>query len=533
MRITAPLQFFLFLSLVSAPNSGVSAAMATAAPSARMDAAPARGPLVELSRWVILFERGRLEYRSEQREKLVVILTELRAHSAEGESGARESFLALMTLYQAGMDASRTLKTDRILAGQDVVKLATEEGERLLETITPSWISGEILVRRTTDPRQRAAAALFLRPHRESAVQQGLAMCARDEAGIVRSAALEALVGWPAVGVHTLFLEALSGPSEQLDPLLRGFAERHFRLVRMAVGSRSEARLAEYVAGRLESEDWRVASRAVRASRGLDDRLAAPALIAAMETWLARAEEDRPVRRVLGEIVEELRFRSGRTMGTHPSRWRSWWRAVATGQIPPREEPVGESVTRATFFGLRPSTDRVTFVIDRSASMRALFKSAGSGGARSRYGEAVEQMMSLLQEMGPSTEFNVVLFSDDVQAWRNRLGKATPANLRAVRSWLLKRTPEGGTQLRIGLHRALRLKSNGRVDTERLETDTLVVLCDGETSEGPSWVAPVLRTINDEARIVIHGVQIGDEGDGTLERLAQISGGRFVAVTPD
>ena len=56
----------------------------------------------------------------------------------------------------------------------------------------------------------------------------------------------------------------------------------------------------------------------------------------------------------------------------------------------------------------------------------------------------------------------------------------------------------------------------------------MIVLCDGETAEGPGWVKSFLERVNALARICFHGVQIGGGGDGTLELLAQGSGGEFV-----
>ncbi len=58
----------------------------------------------------------------------------------------------------------------------------------------------------------------------------------------------------------------------------------------------------------------------------------------------------------------------------------------------------------------------------------------------------------------------------------------------------------------------------------------MIVLCDGETAEGPSWVGPFLRRVNDDARIVFHSVQLGQGGDGTLELLASQTGGDFQRV---
>jgi len=256
-----------------------------------------------------------------------------------------------------------------------------------------------------------------------------------------------------------------------------------------------------------------------------------PVLIDALERWSARVAAGDPVRRLQDDIVHALRGRSGRPIGAHPERWRTWWNSVQSGQATPRDV-AGARVTEASFFGLRPQTDRVTFVIDRSGSMTtASERSAADAPAGwRRYDESIEQMLGFLEGLGERTRFNVVAFSDGAEAWRRELVPASAANRKLVRGWLLRRPPRGGTPPRNGIERAIDLTPEGEVDLERLESDTLIVLCDGATSEGAAWVRPLLRRVNSRARIVIHAVRIGRTGDGTLELLASATGGRFLVV---
>lgn len=88
----------------------------------------------------------------------------------------------------------------------------------------------------------------------------------------------------------------------------------------------------------------------------------------------------------------------------------------------------------------------------------------------------------------------------------------------------------GGTVLSPAIHEALRLGPKGQVNLEELEIDTVIVLCDGETQDGPTWVTPLLEAIGEETAVRFHGVQIGGFGDGTLQQLADLTGGRFLRV---
>ena len=98
------------------------------------------------------------------------------------------------------------------------------------------------------------------------------------------------------------------------------------------------------------------------------------------------------------------------------------------------------------------------------------------------------------------------------------------------RRWLLGKTPDGGTQLREGIRTALELDREGRVDVRRTAADTVIVLCDGATTEGPGWVRSWLQRSNEEAQLVFHCVQIGNTGDGTLQELADETGGDYVRI---
>ena len=304
---------------------------------------------------------------------------------------------------------------------------------------------------------------------------------------------------------------------------------------RDVTGGRAASALARVVRLNLVDMDWRRASIAGSVSHALPMEMAVPALIEGLTAWTERTEEEGGGRRIQIELSDELRERTGRGFGPHPERWQGWWQDVVAGTIPLAS--VGEDQrppTTAAFFGLRPATDRVIFVLDRSGSMDEPFGGEGprtgpnSAPTRSRYREAVAQLLTYLTSLGPKAKFNVVLFADDARAWRSRLQSVSELNLKDVNRWLTSTRPNGGTELRAGVIRALDAREDGSVDVSKLEADTVVVLCDGQTLTGPGWIPGFLARAN--ARIAFHAVQIGDQGDGTLERLAQLTGGQFVRI---
>jgi hypothetical protein len=276
------------------------------------------------------------------------------------------------------------------------------------------------------------------------------------------------------------------------------------------------------------SPDWRDAARARSLCPALDTTRAAPLLIESLALWTQRLENGVGSRRIQHEILEELRRISGRSLGAFPERWNLWWMAVQEGRIAALddEQGVARSVTSATFFGLRPVTDRVMFVVDRSGSMKSGFGTTG----HSRYEEAIDQLVAFASNLGSAGRFGVTLFDSGARRWRSRLVEASPTNVNAAHRWLSTHKPDGGTQLRAGIATALDLDSQGRIKLERLEADTVIVLCDGGTAQGKGWVSDWLERFNEEARLIFHCVQIGGGGDGTLQALAEGTGGDFVTT---
>ena len=434
----------------------------------------------------------------------------------------------------AGEVARRTERVRALGSAPLAAFLAREELEPPAERELARWLAAGVLARPAQPLERRLAAARLLAGRHLAGTELGLFGCALEASPELRREALEALVGWPAEGVHAFLLErleAFDALETWPDWIGRSLFLRHFEAVRVEAGGRSEARLLERVGRRALGGDWRAAYRAIRLSRGLADEAAVPALIAALATWVDRRELEgerlggpRGSLRIEYELLRELGRRSGRSLGPNPERWRTWWKAVGTGASPTGASSEPPGLTRAEFFGLRPATDRVVFVLDRSGSMRTDF------GARSRFGEAAVQMLGFLRTLGPRARFNVVLFSSELDVWRDRLQPATEDNLASLERWLRYVRPRGATKLEPAVRSVFELDSAGRADLARLEADSVVVLCDGETDEGPGWIRPLLEAVNDDACLAFHGVRVGSVGDGSLELLAQRTGGDFVEV---
>ncbi|MCA8980942.1 MAG: VWA domain-containing protein [Planctomycetes bacterium] len=406
-------------------------------------------------------------------------------------------------------------------------------GPRLDDELV-GWIGRELaLVSKGGSVALRAGACRMLTASQRPGARMALFAATRDPERLVRDTALGGLVGRDDQAVHTLLIDLLADAEAGKLEIRKGLVEEHFRSARIERTDAAFARVLTYVRRRLVAEDWRRASRAISVGRCLEHRVMLGPLIESLPVWMERGEAGLQAKRIQGDLLDELQRRTGRKLGLHPERWRVLLEAVRRGELDLDAAAADGSrpYSEANFFGLRPWTDRVVFVIDRSGSMAYPFSAnPDDKTAESRHEAAIAQLVAFLQELGPLTKFDVVLFSSDAQRWRKQLVPVTPENLRSVASWAIAADTGGGTHLRAGIELAAERKRDGTLDLAALEADTVIVLCDGDTDEGPSWVSGFLQRVNDEARLRFHAVQIGGSGDGTLRALCEGSDGDWLRV---
>jgi hypothetical protein len=375
-------------------------------------------------------------------------------------------------------------------------------------------------------PRRRTAVAVLASQRTES-VRLALFTAASAAEPELALEAIRALSGWNDPLVNRFLVSRLAPLAARKDTAAERAVLEHFARIGASGGSSIDpdttALLRQHVFDSIAAPDWRRAVQATDIQKDLPLEVAVPALIEGLEIWTERGRRGLASRRVQGCIFSELERRTGFKLGPNPQRWRTWWKSSRKGELSPDS---AEKVTQVSFFGLRPWTDRVVFVIDRSGSMAEPFGTKRS----TRYEEAVRQMLGLLRSMGASTRFQVVLFNSSTKVWSQEMRPATEDNLVRVEQWLDAKHPDGGTALRPAIESAMALRRDGSIRLDELEADTVIVLCDGQTEEGMGWVAPYLERYNAEASLVFHCVAIGSGGDGSLEQLAACTGGEMIII---
>ncbi len=494
-------------------------------------------PLVKLDRFGRRFADRVRVMSADDWEDAEQLFVDLRGAAREGRARREAAARVLLDVYGFGVNATNDSNSDRIADGFRMTNRASKELSFLIDARLSEWIAREVVVVAADNPvDRRAAGALILRARREPSVLPSLLVAARSEETVLRGAAIEALVGWPDELAHRLHLGLLREAKAKLPPQWIGASRTHFRRLRLKEGQDINSELEALVRETLKDTDWRRATLGAEISWALPDGMAVPLLLSAMETWTKRALEGQPVRRVLGDVTRELEQRSGLKLGPHPDRWLAWWSNVRAGKTNPLPDANPPDRTQAAFFGLRPSSDRVVLILDRSGSMDVPFTPKGrsstgkKGRPWTRHDEVLSQLKSYLSGLSPQGRFNLVVFGDQARVWRSKMQATSESQARAGQTWAQRQGPKGGTHLRLGIQAALGIDRDGEVDLDDLEVDTLVVLCDGKTASGADWVTPFLRRYRAQTGIVVHGVQIGAAGDGTLEALAEGTGGEFVRV---
>jgi Mg-chelatase subunit ChlD len=242
-------------------------------------------------------------------------------------------------------------------------------------------------------------------------------------------------------------------------------------------------------------------------------------IIEAVPQLIARMEQDSP--RVRALALESLVELTGLDHGPTTVRWRAWWEAEAgTFELPARQAALAAARQRqarkaaaptvakqATFYGVRFATDHVIFVLDISGSM----DNAG------RLERMQRETLAALDEIEDDAQFNLVFFETSVRPWGQRMVKMTARNRALARQAVSELRALGGTNLHGGLGVAF-------ADPD---VETIVILSDGEPSEGVTGTESILRDVrrwNEMRGIVVHSVAVGWKSE-LLESLSAQSGG--------
>ena len=362
---------------------------------------------------------------------------------------------------------------------------------------------------------------------------------ARAKDRLVRYHAIRALAH---LGLSEAF-EAIAQCGRSRDPLLRQGAA--WALGRLAEDRRKNSKAEDHPIFKsletlLEDPVARIREEAIRGFGRSGEIRCVPLLLSRLE------KEPMRVRATLYDALEKL---SGKRIERQAEPWRSWWnitkKRLLAGSKGGKETPSeklrgGRGASKGyeiSYYGLPVLSDRLVFVLDISGSMSW----GGELDKRPRITVAKEELLKVLDHLGPTTRFSIIAFSgSNILFHPKGLVPANKSWLRKARRFVERLSPGGGTNTWGAIETVL---------TRYKEADTIYLLSDGSPTLGrcrvQGQIIAKLVKLNRELGIRIHTIALlkgtppnpsfaamDDKEDAArfMKLIAELSHGSFVRV---
>lgn len=224
------------------------------------------------------------------------------------------------------------------------------------------------------------------------------------------------------------------------------------------------------------------------------------------------------------EAISRLSQRTEQNFGDKPDAWSDWWsqRPANWQDIPfelaelPQDVPWSQPVP--VFYSLKLYAQRVLFVIDISNSMRS------SVDGKQRIQTAREELQRAILGLPNDAWFNIILFHEQVVAWRPGLMQATTDNRAAAIQMIHSLEPALRTATNDALERAVGEKPVSLAHGPHIEQ--IILVTDGKPTAGrivsPELIVSNITQLNTIKRIRIDTLGV-DTVDGPQEFLQDLS----------
>jgi hypothetical protein len=238
--------------------------------------------------------------------------------------------------------------------------------------------------------------------------------------------------------------------------------------------------------------------------------------------------------------------------------WRAFWEKTGSklAVAPRKEADSGGSSVATGFFGIQVVGTRVVFIIDVSLSMLEPYPVAQTtAGPRrssgiSKLDVAKRELQAAIDGLPPEAHFNVVVFYDDVQTWKQSLQPATVAAKKGAVRFIRQLEGRPATDVWGGLSTGLSMRSLVYGDRYDSNVDEIFLLSDGWPTAGeildPGQILVTVDETNRFSKVRINTVFVGTTGDEVMHarfgwqpegwmppeemmaKLAAHNGGRYV-----
>lgn len=187
-----------------------------------------------------------------------------------------------------------------------------------------------------------------------------------------------------------------------------------------------------------------------------------------------------------------------------------------------------EDVTPRSFLFGTVHSQRAVFVVDTSGSMEATFRT-NQGKSMSRLDFVRCELNTVLtQQLGPTSQFSIVTFSDDANPWRRELVGTGGSAIPEAQTYVAGARPRGATNIEAALRSA-----------QAMNPDVIYFLTDGAPTAGSMRKAADLTTLAQQGGDTIHAIAFltGDhraDNKGAsrelMRSMAEATGGVYRAI---
>ena len=250
--------------------------------------------------------------------------------------------------------------------------------------------------------------------------------------------------------------------------------------------------------------------------------------------------------RVELDAYEALVDLTGQDFGYERNQWKGWWRQQKNRTLPALSDTRKVRGGYATFYGIPVRGSRIVFILDISGSMRKALTSlkarrhiAGSGHLEgkkleSRLDLAREELVHTLEQLPPTTAFNVGFFNDEVFWLHREMVPATPENVQDTAKRVRSMSAEQSTNVYEAMFQSMDAAWARSRTGREAGPDTIFFLSDGVPSVGKitrfSHLGDAVYDKNLTRFIRINTILVGEKGHRFLRRLARDSLGTFKDV---
>ncbi|MCZ6691704.1 MAG: HEAT repeat domain-containing protein [Planctomycetota bacterium] len=364
-------------------------------------------------------------------------------------------------------------------------------------------------------------------------------------AGFEGKATLEALENLLSDRDRQVQIQAMTSLSKRKDPLskktIMGALRKKVWEVRAgalgALRDRTDDWVFDATVDALHGDRaWQVRAQAVVVLRSIRQKRCIPPLIKSLGKENGRLKDD-----VHRALVDLTRMK----MDSYLDDWQGWWKDNEdTFEVPDRKGEFADGTPtrrrgkddQATFFKRVVHSRKMIFLIDLSQSMKEEYVPLGTTGTQQPGSEekerkidvAKKELIGLIEQLKPNTNFNIFFFTAFPQPWKESLQKATPKNRELAIKFVEKAQPAGVTNIYDTLERALGDK----------DVDTIYLLTDGIPTAGKhkhprlNEFKIAVNELNQHRRVKINTISFGHQKQSYrwfLEALSEDNFGEYIA----